>query len=315
MKKDVNTAYKEYKQEKQNMVNNGINKFKIIKAKKVYPITKILLAIMHLFNNEKIRIISNNKINNPENRTVIYANTHRFKPDFEKITLITKSPSFVVASDFKNSYGDISGWYFGTRPTVFVDPYSKEDKKLSYDLMKKYIESGLNCTIFPEAVWNLSPNRIMLDTFFGTVKLALETNSLIVCTGIERYDKTYIVNRSKELDMNLILKKYTEKKFVDLDSVADKELIKNILIECNQVMRDTMATLLYDIWDYYHSKNGLVIRSELDDNYWNNYIDSLTSEWPGYEMRANIEEQFQNPDFIEQYQVEQDLQGLKQGRK
>ena len=37
-----------------------------------------------------------------------------------------------------------------------------------------------------EAVWNLSENRIVLGTFMGTVRAALESNAVIVCTAIER---------------------------------------------------------------------------------------------------------------------------------
>ena len=83
--------------------------------------------------------------------------------DFKKVTrsfLYEKqtkdSTSDKLNPDFINSYKNINGWYFGTRPTVFVDPYDKEDKTYSYKMMVRYLKEGYNFMIYPEAVWNLS---------------------------------------------------------------------------------------------------------------------------------------------------------------
>lgn len=304
---EINLAFQKYKLEKKNIVDSNLKIKGLVKAKITYPILKQLLKLITVYNGEKITWISEKNFKLPKDRTIIFANTHRFKPDFEKITIGTSKPSFVVASDFKNSYGTINGWYFNSRPTIFVDPYSKEDKKYSYLLMKKYLESGMNCTIFPEAVWNLSPNRIILDTFYGTIKVALETNSVIVCTGIERYEKEYILNRSNYLDLNKIVR---EKYNTDFNEASD-ELKQIIIKDMNILLRDTMATLLFDIWEHYTSINGLSIRKEIQDDYWQKFIESLTAEWPGYKMSDNDEQQFQNKEFIEQYEVERDLKMLR----
>ena len=73
-----------------------------------------------------------------------------------------------------------------------------------------------NFMIFPEAVWNLSPYKIVLDIFSGAVRAALETNSVVVCSAIERYGKNYIINRDGYLDLNDILKKHTNKTFDEI---------------------------------------------------------------------------------------------------
>lgn len=312
MKKNVEVAYEEYKVWKKNIIDNDLPLPSIKKAKTKYPFTKFLLKLITLFNREKIIWLNDKKIDLPNDRTIIFANTHRFKPDFEKITIKTERPSFVVASDFKNSYKNINGWYFNTRPTIFVDPYSKEDKKYSFEMMKRYLKSGLNCTIFPEAVWNLSENKIVLDTFFGSVRAALETESIIVCTAIERYEKTYILNRSNPIDFSQIVKKYTNMKFTELkeSNNIEKEIINKILLECNNIMRDTMATLLYEIWENEANKNGLLERKTLPDNYWANFVDSLTSEWKGYKMSDNVEQKYQNKEELKQKQVEKDMEKI-----
>lgn len=313
MKKDVNIAHEEYKNWKKELIDTNSPLPDVTKAKLKYPFTKVLLKAITLFSGEKISWLKGQNIKLPKDKTVIFANTHRFKPDFEKITIKTKRASFVVASDFKNSYNTISGWYFNTRPTIFVDPYSKEDKFYSFEMMKKYLKEGLDCTIFPEAVWNLSENKIILDTFFGSVKAALETDSLIVCTAIERYGKKYVINRAEPIDFTNVVKKYTDIQFSDLDPTDSnqQEIINTIIRECNIVMRDTMATLLYEIWEKEAQENGLTQRKTLPDNYWESFVDNLTSEWPGYKMSDNVEQQFQNKKDKEQREVETDIEKIK----
>lgn len=313
MKKNIDKIFEEYKKRKKEIIEQNLSLTGIEEAKEIYPKTKKLLKIITFLSGENIEWLKGENISVPSNRTVIFANTHRFKPDFEKITIVTERPSFVIASDFKNSHGTISGWYFNTRPTIFIDPYSKEDKHYTYELMKRYLNLGLDCTIFPEAVWNLSENQIILDTFFGSVNAALETNSLLICTAIERYGKKYIVNRSEPIDLSIIVEKYTDVPFEKLDknNREQKKSIDRILNECNIIMRDCMATLLFEIWEEMSKKNGLTRRKSIPNDYWDNFINALIEEWPGYKMSDNDEQKFQNKFHIEQQQVESDIEKLK----
>lgn len=309
---EARIAFEKYKKEKVEIIENNLPLKGTRKAKIYYPITKLLLYIITKLNGEHIYYLNDKDVDLPEGRTVIYANTHRFKPDLEKITLSTGEPTFMVASDFKNSYKTISGWYFNTRPTIFVDPYSKEDKNYTYEMMVRYLKEGNNGMIFPEAVWNLSPNKISLDTFFGTVRAALESNSVIVCTAIERYGKDYIINRNGYFDPKLILQKYTDKSYEQIKSDPKYvSLNKQIIMECNSILREILCTLTFEIWKAHSEKFGLESRKDIGSNYWSQYIDSLVEEWPGYKLSDNIEQQFQNRDEIEQQQVEEDINNLK----
>lgn len=313
MKQDVEHAFVEYKEAKRRFEKEDISMRCIKKAKGIYPFTQLLLKLITILGGEKVVWLKKENENTYTNKTIIFANTHRFKPDFEKITIKTKRPSFVIASDFKNSYKTISGWYFNTRPTIFIDPYSKEDREVSYKMMKKYLIAGLDCTIFPEAVWNLSENKPILETFYGSVRAALETNSALVCTAIERYGKVYVLNRSSIIDFEPIVKKHTDCSFCELDYTCKEVrcIYMAILEECNSIMRDTMATLLWEIWEEDAKKNGVVKRKELADNYWTKFIDKLISEWPGYQMKDNIEQRFHSRFELELERVKKDLASIQ----
>lgn len=307
--KEAEIAFENYKQEKIKIIEENLKLRGIKKAKFYFPITKFLLSALTKINGEKIYYLNEKDVDVPKDRPIIYANTHKFKPDLEKISISTRQPSALVASDFKNSYKTINGWYFNTRPTIFVDPYSKKDKEYTYKMMLRYLKEGNDFMIFPEAVWNLSPNKIVLDVFSGTVRAALESNAIIVCTAIERYDKTYIINRKGFIDPQEILKKHTSLSFEEINDNLD--LRKKIIFECNQQLRDTLATLTFEIWNSYASEFGLASRKSLSEDYWNQFIQELTSEWPGYKLSDNVEQQFQNKKELEIQAIKQDINMLR----
>lgn len=310
--KEAEIAFENYKEEKIRIIENNLKLQGISKAKFYFPITKLILNIMTKVSGEKIYYLNEKNVEVPKGRPIIYANTHKFKPDIEKISLSLNKPSVMVASDFRNSYKTINGWYFNTRPTIFVDPYSKEDKSYTYKMMVRYLKEGNNCMIFPEAVWNLSQNKIILDLFSGTVRAALESDAIIVCTAIERYNKNYVINRNGYLDPKQILEKYTDKSFAEINcDPVYSELRKKIIDECNLMLRDNLATLTYGIWEAYSDKYGYIPRESLKNDYWENFIKELTQEWPGYKLSDNIEQQFQNKKEIEQQEIQKDINNIK----
>ena len=68
-----------------------------------------------------------------------------------------------------------------------------------------------------------------------------------------------------------------------------------------------MATLTYEIWEEYAKENGIEARVELEDDYWENFISSLTKEWPKYKMSDNDEQRFYSKEELEKIQIEKDL--------
>lgn len=310
--RQADIAFEEYKIEKKRIIDEDLKLPGIGKAKLYFPITKLMLGATMLAGHEHIEYLNEKNVVTPKGRPVIYVCTHKFKPDIERISFSLNKPSVMMASDFRNSYKTISGWYFNTRPTIFVDPYSKEDRSYTYKMMVRYLKEGHNCMIFPEAVWNLSQNKIVLDIFSGTVRAALESNAVIVCTAIERYGKTFVINRNGYLDFQSVLNRITDLSFEAIcHNPRYAKLRKAIVNDFNAALRETMATLTYEIWEDYKIKYGVTSRASLPDDYYDQFIKSLTSEWPGYKLSDNAEQQVQNKKEIEQVEVEESIEGLR----
>ena len=59
----------------------------LVPLNKCTKLRRILLKAITLINGEKIYYLNEKNVKTPKDRPIIYANTHKFKPDIEKISL------------------------------------------------------------------------------------------------------------------------------------------------------------------------------------------------------------------------------------
>ena len=169
---------------------------------------------------------------------------------------------------------------------IFVDEKSKEDRKNSELMMKKVLEQGDNMMIFPEGTWNLSENEIVRDTHLGVASIALEKDALILPIAIEQYGKRFVINMGKFIEPKLVSELYSSIPYAKLDDDDKVEaLLKlKIKLKLNEQVRDSMATLKYEIWD----AEGLTRRIDIPYDYWQSFISDRRKEWPGYSMEEQV---------------------------
>lgn len=101
--------------------------------------------------------------------------------------------------------------------------------------------------IYPEGVWNISPNKLILPLFPGVIRCADETGCEIVPVGIIQQEKSFYVKISKNIhiDSSCII------------STSKKEFINEERLK----LRDAMASLQYDII----SSLGVYRRDDIGD--------------------------------------------------
>lgn len=131
------------------------------------------------------------------------------------------------------------------------------------EIMIRLLRCGANIMIFPEGTWNLSENSIVNDIAYGAVYSAIETGASICPIAIEQYDKRFVINMGKTIE------------------VTGKNINKKKL---NCELRDMLATLKWQIWE----REGLKKRSDISDDYWKNFIEQRRREWKEYSLREQI---------------------------
>jgi len=162
-------------------------------------------------------------------KPVIYAITHIDKFDFQIVSEAIKDHQYPFAGDPETMYRNFDGTILGLNGVIYCDTESKMDRKIAKETSIELLNNGENLLIYPEGVWNVTANLLMLPLFPGIIEMAKETGCDIVPVAIERYDKEYIINIGSEFSV---------------DSKLAQGLNED---EIKQELRDEMATLKWDI--------------------------------------------------------------------
>ena len=113
--------------------------------------------------------------------------------------------------------------------TIWIDRRNKEDMRSVKSLICAYLKSGQAITWFPEGTWNLTDSLLMLPMKWGIIDVAISSGAQIIPTIIDydRTGKTATVSFGKPMAP---------------DNNTDKAMAIRDL-------RDTMATLRWEIWE------------------------------------------------------------------
>lgn len=282
-----------YKQKKEKNIIEDEKIKNISIRKKIRPLLRMILKIQRAFYNKKVTILNFN--NESTDKPIIYVVTHIGKWDFEIINEQIKDNFYVIASDFLNMNGNINGFFMNANGVIFVDETSVEDRHNSKIILEKILDSRENIMIFPEGTWNLSPNKIIYYPHFGAASIALKKNALIMPIAVEQYNNDeFVINMGKMIDPNMINMQYNNKNYLELneENNKDKLLKRKIILKLNEMIRDSLATLKYEIWE----SKGVEKRENINLNYWNNFIGERLKEWPGYSMEEQIINTCMSPD-------------------
>lgn len=174
---------------------------------------------------EKVKSLAKGEKQKP----VIYAITHIDKYDFQLVSEVLKDHQYPFAGDPETMYRNFDGTVLGLNGIIYCDTESTSDRRVAKNTSIDLLKKGKNLLIYPEGVWNVTANLLMLPLFPGIIQMAKESDCDIVPVAIERYDKNYIVNIGTEFSVN-------EK----LATGLNEDEIKSDL-------RDEMATLKWDI--------------------------------------------------------------------
>ena len=187
---------------------------------------------------------------------------------------------YVFAGDWELMYATIDDYFMRTIGVLWVDTYDKDDRKNSFNMMCKYLRDGVPVLIFPEGIWNLTENLPMMKIFPGVVQAAQQCNVPIVPIGIEQRDKHVYFNVGKEFSVS------------DMDEKVAVQLV-----------RDTLATLKWEIWERFPIEK----RIEIPKSYYENFLNKRVSEFKGFTVETIQGRMFKDKTDREIEQIKIDL--------
>ena len=215
---------------------NNSNRTIHIKQSIVYRLFKL---VGPLFLNGK-KIQQETIIDLPkDNRPLIFAPNHGFVEDCLTTVLVADRQAFILFGSLPQYFNTFNGIAASLNGSILVNRKNKGSRKSSVEKAVSILERGGNLLIFPEGVWNKSPNKLMLDYWPGIVRIAKRTNALIIPVVNLLVDKTIHSSRLTAIDPN---------------GQSDDEAL--------MMLRTAMSTELYTLMEKYsHSTRENILKN------------------------------------------------------
>ncbi len=203
----------------------------VSKKQEDYPLVKAMLqANRLLLNQQRYKLIGDKR--HKQARPVVYAVTHVGLYDYQVITEALNAQTYAFAGDPEQVYGSFDGWFMDKSGAIFCNTEDFLDRYISEEMAVRFINHGANLLIYPEGIWNITANLLVLPLWPGTIRIAQAAHVDIVPVAIEQYGKKFIIN----IGENIVLNNF------------DTNDIKYIN-EMKQQLRDNLATLKYEIFE------------------------------------------------------------------
>lgn len=269
--KELSTYYKskrEYEY-KNNSILKGMKW-----REKIHP---ILLSIMKFdrkyINKQTLNILNDKSIET--DKPVIYAVTHIGVYDYQIVSEAIGTHQYPFAGDPETIYRSFDGVVLALNGLVYCDTESKSDRKIAKETAKDVLKNNKNLLIYPEGVWNLTPNLLSLPLFPGIIDIAMDTGADIVPIAVEQYDKDFFVNIGQNITV--------EHSSGNTNSYIEKK---------KDELRTALATLKWEIFEQIPIQKRSALKSYEEEYY--DFINSRLKEW----INPKTKKTYYNEDLI-----------------
>ena len=168
---------------------------------------------------------------------VIFVSNHGFRDDILGTVLAAGRHAYVMFGSVPQFYNTIDGPLLQSNGVILVDRKVKENKKSSMEKAKMVLKNGCSLIVFPEGVWNKSPNRLTLPLWRGVYVLAKETGAKIVPIVHYIKDPTMILPK-KDNPFHTVIDNP-----IDVSNMSEEEAL--------QAISDSFNTWCYLMMDKY----------------------------------------------------------------
>lgn len=246
-----------------------------------------LLRVKSKLSGLTYEFVNDKRVDSKSDKAVIYAISHIGKFDYEMLIEACDIFAYPFAGDWELMYATVDDYFLRANGVLWVDTSDKADRQNSFNFMIKALKQGIPMLIYPEAIWNLTESLPMMKIFPGAVQAAKECNVPIIPIAIEQRGKHFLLNVGNELD------------FADIEeSVAV------------QTLRDTLATLKWEIWEYLPREK----RTEIPDGYHEKFVQERLAECTGFTKELVEGRMFRDKTDREIAAIERDLERLRKRR-
>lgn len=265
----------------------------------------ILLKLLPLFCEYKQVLESKNVllgINAPDvpleltDEAVIWCPTHCFKDDVA-ISIGTARHAYVLFGSFPMFFNTLDGLGAYINGVALCNRKTKVSRAASVETSRRLLNLGMDMIVFPEGVWNKTPDKLILDLWPGAYRLATETGSKIVPVI------HYLADPHKKYEGNVIYTVVADP--ISMEGLSEKEGLA--------LLRDTMATWYFLLMEKYGqtTREELLDGFETADDAWEAYISMHTGCIKYYDREIELCADYRPRQIIRQEDVWQSVANIQ----
>ena len=191
------------------------------------------------------------------NEPVIWCPNHGFKDDVAASLSVVRH-AYILFGSFPMFFNTLDGVGAYINGVAMCNRKVKASKIASMEASRKLLNMGMDILIFPEGVWNKTPDKLLLDLWPGAYRLAQETGSKIVPVI------HYLADPHKKYEGNVIHTVIADP--ISMDGLSEEDGLS--------LLRDTMATWYFLLMEKYGqtTREELLNGFETADDAWEDYI-------------------------------------------
>lgn len=218
----------------------------------------ILLRLLPAF--MKYKQVIERKIEIPQ-EPVIWCPTHCFEDDIAA-SIGAARHAYILFGSIPALFNRLDGVGAYVNGVVICNRKVKSSKRAATEASAHLLDMGMDLILFPEGVWNKTPDKLLLDFWPGAYRLAKETGCKIVPVI------HYLADPHEKYDGNVI---HT----IIADPISMEELDEQ---EGQELLRDTMATWYFRLMEKYGqtTREELLDGFETADDAWESYMEMHT---------------------------------------
>ena len=227
---------------------------------------------------------------------VIWCPNHGFKDDVAATLLAARHAYILFGSlpAFFNTFDGISAWLNGS---VMCNRKVRKSKRASVDGAVKVLRMGTDMMMYPEGVWNKTPEKLMLELWPGSYRIARETGSKIIPVI------HYLADPHKKYKGNVIHTVVAEP--ISMEGLSEKEGLA--------LLRDTMATWYFLMMEKYGqtTREELLNGFETADDAWEAYMAMHTGCVKYYDKEIELCADYRPKNIVRAEAVWQSIADIK----
>lgn len=234
-------------------------------------------------------------INIPD-EAVIWCPNHGFKDDV-LATVLACRHAYILFGSLPMYFNTIDGLMAYINGVVMCNRKVSASRHASVENAKRVMAMGADLLMYPEGVWNKTPDKLVLNLWPGAYRIAKETGCKIVPVI------HYLADPHKKYKGNVIHTVVADP--ISVDGLSEEEGL--------ELLRDTMANWYYLMMEKYGKSTRQELLEGFDsaDAAWDSYIAMHTGQVAFYDREIELKADYRPRDISRPEDVWRPIASIK----